>query len=666
MTEELESSELPTRVEALASTEVLRGATRVVDTSRGLYPPGEVGLPSGMEDQKLSIVLESGMEIAMDGGLYGEARVAVMKIEVPTKDGQNVRVGYALKGLMYQGSNVIASGGAIMIPPGEQGLVLGRGYGVGSAGPEPVVTADALWPGAQFGKGTSRSHVRYTVDAMCQLHVTDLSTNGTPVAAAGYLEGDMIMTQPRQRALPAAEEAATLAEVSDEVAEAEAAEATPASPVEVVAVEEPLAVGPPAPAAVVEEPVHAAEVSEPVLSDVAASEPGAAEPGADLLDDSTELVPEAVEATAETVNGEAVIADGMPGPATSALGAEERLEPAGNTATGVEEVPLTRQQALEELYDKWNLPRDTDPAITIARLGESLEALQKLQALARHDGELAHALGDVQRKIADTFNGSGLVYIMGHDIQQAQGQIDGLLTAWNTYRERLLPRAMAAEADALSQMLLVTRNSLDGVVPQNNLMDPGAAGDAQQMLYRSTVEDMFKAVTAMRAEVEQKQIEMLGYAAATELQNKEQGDQFANEQVRILAAELQKGDLSEADVERAVTAMERYVDNAVGDRGSGLQFPSRVVQNLANKLKERRPASGRNAEAHSRRVVAEMAVDMLRGTFNIENAKREPIEIDTNGRVVGDGEHRAAALMTLYGKNWVKVAGAAGYSIITK
>jgi hypothetical protein len=229
----------------------------------------------------------------------------------------------------------------------------------------------------------------------------------------------------------------------------------------------------------------------------------------------------------------------------------------------------------------------------------------------------------------------------------------------------MMPATERNKFDELARQLQYVRAAFERVIPYGtggNIMDTDAVEEAANCMRSDPAGHLAETSAALQRLVDEKRIALMGYGAAMEDQVDGDQEQFRDDRIRELAVKLREGGAGEEDVAHAVALMEIYLNQAIEDKASPVHFPSRIV---ANDSTPRRSGAQVGENGLSRTIVAEMAVDMLRGGFDVEQANKNPIELDFTGNVIL-GQHRAAALMTLYGKNWIEEAQKVGHVIVRK
>jgi hypothetical protein len=204
---------------------------------------------------------------------------------------------------------------------------------------------------------------------------------------------------------------------------------------------------------------------------------------------------------------------------------------------------------------------------------------------------------------------------------------------------------------------LATVNSyLEATMPQPGFMDSDVVYSSLNMLtHADPVEAVRQVTQVIQSQAEEKRIALLGYEAATHEQNKPVAEQFANDYIAELAGKLRAKGVRDEEVSAAVAGVRRYIDDAIAQ---GTTYPDRIVR---NREAPRKGGDQQGQKGESRQIVAEMAVDLLRGGFDVANTPQD-IVINHEGAAV-EGQHRAAALMTLYGKDWLQKAKTVGFRV---
>ena len=161
-------------------------------------------------------------------------------------------------------------------------------------------------------------------------------------------------------------------------------------------------------------------------------------------------------------------------------------------------------------------------------------------------------------------------------------------------------------------------------------------------------------------------LELLGVKVAKETEEKLSEDpEYRNEFVAKWAERaktLKDVSPDNTDLEQLIQEIEIDVLREAGRKDNpdspSQWFGDRIFDTNQTKAREGIGYSGRKAGNNSStRYVAELAADLLRGKFG-GSSKSDSIKIDSreNPPSVEIGQHRAAALAMIYGKNWQKMA----------
>ncbi|HWT55973.1 MAG TPA: hypothetical protein VN031_02995 [Candidatus Microsaccharimonas sp.] len=319
-------------------------------------------------------------------------------------------------------------------------------------------------------------------------------------------------------------------------------------------------------------------------------------------------------------------------------------------------------EAMQELQDSWGLAEEATPAEAIQKLDATNESLDKLMSLLSEDGNLKPALARMRQDIQNTFD-THMVHLNRNRLNDTLNDLDAVRTEMmllNDYHV-FMPHYAKQSYDQSVYELTNIGNVMSHLMPSEGFVDSDVAYDTMNLLHGNSFQTIEETTLRLKREIEEKRIDLMGYTAATAEKGAEYDEKFADDRIKELAQSLRREGVSEEDLTKAATAMERYLDDAIDSApANGLKFSQRVLDNT-EKLRSDGDKGGKKAP--SRRVTAEIAVDILRGAFNIDKSNRtDDIVIDKNGQVE-TGHHRTAALMTLYGKNWLKVAEAQGFKI---
>jgi hypothetical protein len=330
------------------------------------------------------------------------------------------------------------------------------------------------------------------------------------------------------------------------------------------------------------------------------------------------------------------------------------------------DVEARRQLVEQELREQWGLPEVAARQDAVRRLDDTRERLQTIISLAGHTSDLAVSMSDLQRRFGQSLD-DHLVHFDSQSVDVASEQLDQLLANLRGLQDggTMMPATERNKFDELARQLQYVRAAFERVIPYGtggNIMDTDAVEEAANCMRSDPAGHLAETSAALQRLVDEKRIALMGYGAAMEDQVDGDQEQFRDDRIRELAVKLREGGAGEEDVAHAVALMEIYLNQAIEDKASPVHFPSRIV---ANDSTPRRSGAQVGENGPSRTIAAEMAVDMLRGGFDVEQANKNPIELDFTGKVIL-GQHRAAALMTLYGKNWIEEAQKVGHVIVRK
>lgn len=356
----------------------------------------------------------------------------------------------------------------------------------------------------------------------------------------------------------------------------------------------------------------------------------------------------------ESLLGSAVVAETVEAQASvTASPIEETKSEASNEAQEV----TAQDLAMRELFEKWGLPEATTPMEAAQRLNTTLESVNPLKDFLH--GTTVEPVDVLKRKLLTGMSNGG-VYFNQSDLGEAHRILGLIKTQAGQLLEvdGVLPPESRSELNYLLEGVGHTQSVVENM---GKSMDIGAVQTGYQEFTQDYLGRLTHAVNVLHKQIEEKQVALPKVGSGMDSKERAKVEEFASEGVKELAAKLRKEGLTPEDIEEAVNSMERYLNDALANEDVKAMYPDLVV---ANGRKQRKGGEKKGQEDASRRVVAEMAVDMLRGKFDLEMAPY-PIVLNKYGRVE-ESQHRAAALMTLYGKNWVKVAEAAGHKIERK
>jgi hypothetical protein len=670
------------------------GPWQAVDTSASIIPPEVIGLnQTGENGQRVAVVAGYTFpRVSYGGEAMTEGRVVIVKSTSPEG-----RPDYLVRALDDNGK---VEGPTLRIPKGLA-VVFGRSdasAGVHSS-TEFRINPHELWPsspGLNFGDTVSRQDVALKVDPKGDLQMQARSTNGT--MGMLRLKGEELAEAPADPALDD-----TLPRVPSEViVSAGSAERQPvpvanSAPVapgagDIVAVlsggqdSEPAAGGAGAVLAAKHNAIMDAiggELSATNPDDQAAtapSESGAAD-GGYMSPDLAELAaPPPVDTSAEKDNVLPADSDRImtemgasPDAVREALADQQPDPPTEETASRFTEAesfdpPLQRERALAELRDTWGVPPEgMDSEVLQRRLATTLDTLRQLSGRLGDTSDFGRDRIDVFSRMVRTVQEDQRRFDRAdlEKLTDPLGRTIAQLGAMNGDNAILLDpthrRALSMDSDLVRDLRRLHGTLSDDVMPSHMVgvfMETDAVRRTLGLMAPGGQLDQLKtAIAQAQLAIEQKQ-QALGWAAPEGSVVQNAAQRFANERIEGVARQLQGTGVEQAVVDAAINQMRVYVKQAVDDQSSPVSRLQRVRDDQGS---QRKGGELKGNNHTSQDIVAEMAVDMLRGKFRIEDMP-DPITYDSNGGVV-TGQRRAAALMVLYGRNWQEAGKALGFKI---
>lgn len=344
--------------------------------------------------------------------------------------------------------------------------------------------------------------------------------------------------------------------------------------------------------------------------------------------------------------------------------AEQQVDPEVMVGQEFEpETELNRNQkaAMDELYDGWKLPEEATPEDAVRKLDSTLESLQLLAVRTGHESPAAVALADMKNRLQMTLNDS-MPHFNPEHVQMAFDAIVQIRSELMqmVHGDVLLPMRTKSQLDGELSNISHFANVLEQITPRGGMVNLQDVEMAWHLSMRDPVENMRQEILRAQKQVEEKRIDLMGYSAAT-AEKETAKVEFADDRINEMAKTLRAEGVSDKEVESARIAMERIIDDTIAvANAKGEQFPQQVQDDTKKNVNS--PESTLNGQnINSRKYVANLAVDLLRGKFDFDSAS-DPIVLAKDGSVEVS-HHRAAALMTMYGKNWVKKAEELGLKV---
>lgn len=344
------------------------------------------------------------------------------------------------------------------------------------------------------------------------------------------------------------------------------------------------------------------------------------------------------------------------GPQTPTAETPEASDIVGSSVE-TNEAPDGRERAMQELRDTWGLSPDATPEQALLLLKSTAEKLRDFIAYTGYNGDLAHSVDELQAALAPSLQGQK-PEIQDNQLEDVSQKLSTaarhLHEATANKHEIVLPPQARNQLDDPAGLMDQIVGRVDSMRYARSVGDfIGDAENATRILAVKPVEQVFGTAVYWHGEVERLQGEIGGMAVIE--RNTEETEQFANERIAEIVERLRAEGVSEASAK----ALERYIDNAIDDHAVDFDYPDRVRR---NKAKTRDAASAYTSnDPGSRLIAAEMAADIATRRFDM-NKIADPITLGV-GDVVVEGQHRAAALMTLYGKDWINQGRKLGFKI---
>lgn len=323
--------------------------------------------------------------------------------------------------------------------------------------------------------------------------------------------------------------------------------------------------------------------------------------------------------------------------------------------------------ALGELKESWGLPEDATTEQAAAKLEETAQHIDRVLSALAHNSQLANELGDLRDKLRETLSsrrpqfGTSLVSdIMAVIKRFEQDSVQPLAERSKV----LLPSQTRNALNSAGYQITRFTGMLDQLSPRQGMVDIEVAQQVYGALQQDSMTAFAQGLMRAKQTVEEKHRELVGHGIASG-QEQEAAEQFADRVIADYAAKIREGNLTQEQLDGYTVSLERALNNAIENNKhnqSGLPFGQRVID---NNDKKREGGAKMGQISSSRTVAAELMVDMLRGAYDFDRGNSSPITVDAAGKIE-IGQHRAAALMTMYGKRWREEATKAGHKVVDK
>ncbi|MGB4759218.1 MAG: hypothetical protein WBP26_04105 [Candidatus Saccharimonadales bacterium] len=346
-------------------------------------------------------------------------------------------------------------------------------------------------------------------------------------------------------------------------------------------------------------------------------------------------------------------------PDTSSVAIAERA--------GQESLTDPATHALGELKESWGLPEDATAEQAAAKLEETAQHIDRVLSALAHNGQLANDLGDLRDMLRETLKSGrpqfGTSFVSGIMAVIKRFEQDSVQPIAER-RAVLLPNQTRYALNNAGYQITKLVGALDQLLPQQGMVDVEVAQQVYGALQQDSMTAFAQGLMRAKQTVEEKYRELVGHGIVSG-QEQEAAEQFADQFIADYAAKIREGNLTQEQLDGYAISLERALDNAIENNKnnqSGLPFGQRVIDNNS---KKREGGAKMGQISSSRTVTAELMVDMLRGAYDFDRGNSSPITVDAAGKIE-IGQHRAAALMTLYGKRWREEATKAGHRIVDK
>ncbi len=323
-------------------------------------------------------------------------------------------------------------------------------------------------------------------------------------------------------------------------------------------------------------------------------------------------------------------------------------------------------RAMVELNESWGLPEGTTAEQAAVKIETELERVNGvLKLLHGFDGVRGSVVNQLHASLNEgkmllTGSGRRALEEMVYDKRFA-----GLQRLASGGDKAFLPAKISGRLKDFERSLNGLRYGLDEMNSRGpNFIDTEGA----QITLRSLrqMPEITALLSQARSRLEEARQDLVGYKE-TERSTETETIKYRNERIEMLSQEL-VGEVTPERLEEIIQETEASITLEVGmvdDPNSPHRwFGDRILANT-NKDRARVDITGRqeHKKASSRRYVAELMVDMMRGMFRADLAYDAIVLSNKSVGGVKLGQHRAAALAMLYGNEWPKIVDKLGHKV---
>lgn len=325
---------------------------------------------------------------------------------------------------------------------------------------------------------------------------------------------------------------------------------------------------------------------------------------------------------------------------------------------------LLKQQAMRELREEWGMPEDFTEQQAVERLMAEHNELELMMKQLKQFRQTGH---NAAKAIYDTLQGRGIVYLgnrtkddVDRFLFETSMRIDGYQAqdTANLLPGKLRGKIMQHQND-LRQLRSAWQQATDGFRRGRPSLEQGSANMAAGYLSRS-VPELERALVNVDKQIKQQIEHITGRPfGAKEVEEIREDVIYRNPEWAKRAEKLKDVSTDDPKLEQFVQDIEAAIQIETGmvdDPNSPRKwFGYRILTNGDKGRQDSIASNRQTATTSSQRAVAEIAADIMRGSFNYDRAKYDPIELSQDGKEILLGQHRAAALAMIFGPDrWIE------------
>lgn len=335
-----------------------------------------------------------------------------------------------------------------------------------------------------------------------------------------------------------------------------------------------------------------------------------------------------------------------------------------NSSSEPEQNSPNNYGALQELAELWGMPEDMTSEQALKHLeAESQQLEQMTRLLSSFDGTRHTAA----KAILDTLQDRGIVFL-GNNTKAA---VDDLLLDHRnsrviigfdvTDKNTLLPVRLRKDIEHFQadfkSLQRTWADATEGFRNGRPAINGEPAQQAANLLNRS-LPDLHRALLSAARQVKGKINDLGGVVSDAKLAEVEK-EIYRNPEWVKRAEKLKDASIDDPELEKLVVDIENDIRRESGrpedPKSPGNWFGNQIIENKGKGRQDTITSGRPMATSTSQRVASEIAADILRGKFSYDRAKSDSVQLSPDGKKVILGEHRAAALATIYGPDrWIE------------